>query len=77
MQQSGQLLYVPSGWSHATINLDEAIGLAVEFGHCKLLNPIILRVATPPLPEGVVTRDNVIRPLNPTVTDCEDLEVCV
>ena len=25
------MLFVPSGWSHATLNIDECIGLAVEF----------------------------------------------
>ena len=31
VQRSGQLLYVPSAWSHSTINLDDVIGLAIEF----------------------------------------------
>ena len=36
VQGPGELLYVPSGWAHATINLDECVGLAVEFEltHC-------------------------------------------
>ncbi|XP_065890131.1 uncharacterized protein [Dysidea avara] len=31
VQHAGEMLYVPSNWGHATINLDESIGLAVEF----------------------------------------------
>ena len=36
VQHTGEVLYVPAMWSHATINLDESIGLAVEFdtGDC-------------------------------------------
>ena len=34
-QNVGDMLYVPSGWGHATINVDESIGFAVEF---ELLN---------------------------------------
>ena len=25
------MVYVPSGWAHATINIDECIGMATEF----------------------------------------------
>ena len=31
MQNAGDVLYIPSGWGHATINIDESIGFAVEF----------------------------------------------
>lgn len=36
VQHAGEVVYVPSMWSHATINLDECIGLAVELdtGNC-------------------------------------------
>ena len=30
-QNSGDLLFVPAGWSHATLNEHESIGIAVEF----------------------------------------------
>jgi hypothetical protein len=31
IQLQNELFYVPSGWAHATINIDECIGLATEF----------------------------------------------
>ena len=36
VQRGGEMLFVPAGWSHAVINMDECIGLAVEFdtGDC-------------------------------------------
>lgn len=36
VQSAGDVLYVPARWSHATVNIDECIGLAVEFdtGDC-------------------------------------------
>lgn len=36
VQGPGDVLYVPARWSHATINIDECIGMAVEFdtGDC-------------------------------------------
>ena len=29
-QEAGDVLYVPSGWQHATLNLQESVGIAVE-----------------------------------------------
>lgn len=31
-QQAGDLIYVPQGWAHATLNWQESVGVAVEFG---------------------------------------------
>ena len=32
-QQAGDLIFVPQGWGHATLNWQESVGVAVEFGH--------------------------------------------
>ena len=36
VQYADEVIYVPSMWSHATVNLDECIGVAVELdaGNC-------------------------------------------
>ncbi len=36
VQRPGDVLYVPARWTHATINLDECVGLALELdtGDC-------------------------------------------
>ena len=31
-QQAGDVLYVPTGWNHAIMNLEAVVGLAVELG---------------------------------------------
>lgn len=31
VQHPGDLLFVPSGWAHSVINIDEVVGIAVEF----------------------------------------------
>ena len=31
VQNPGDLLFVPSGWTHSVVNMDEVIGVAVEF----------------------------------------------
>ena len=31
VQEAGDVLFVPAGWSHAILNLREGIGLAEEF----------------------------------------------
>ena len=31
VQEAGDVIYVPNMWAHLTINLQESIGLAVEF----------------------------------------------
>ena len=31
-QNAGDLLFIPAGWSHMTLNKVESIGLAIEFG---------------------------------------------
>ncbi len=31
VQHAGDIIYVPSGWSHSTLNVDECIGHAIEF----------------------------------------------
>ena len=36
IQEPGSILFVPEGWSHATINLDDTVGIAVEVGPSKL-----------------------------------------
>jgi hypothetical protein len=33
VQHSGDMLYVPKGWGHSTINIEASIGVAYEFGH--------------------------------------------
>jgi hypothetical protein len=32
VQESGEILFVPEGWLHATINLQDSVGIAVELG---------------------------------------------
>jgi len=32
VQEPGTMLFIPEGWSHATINLDDTIGIAIEVG---------------------------------------------
>ena len=32
IQQAGEVLFVPAGWHHATLNLADSVGLAVELG---------------------------------------------
>jgi len=32
MQEAGDIMYVPNHWAHATINIEESIGVAYEFG---------------------------------------------
>ena len=32
VQEAGTMLFVPEGWAHATINLDDTIGIAIEVG---------------------------------------------
>ena len=36
VQGPGDMVYVPEGWGHSTVNLDETIGVAMEMdhGHC-------------------------------------------
>ena len=36
VQQAGEVLYVPTGWHHAIINLEHAVGMAVEVGDASL-----------------------------------------
>ena len=31
LQNPGDILYVPRDWAHATVNVQESIGVAVEF----------------------------------------------
>ena len=33
VQHSGDMLYVPKGWGHSTINIEASIGVAYEFSH--------------------------------------------
>jgi hypothetical protein len=37
IQDAGTLLYVPDNWHHATINLEDTIGIAVEAGPSTVL----------------------------------------
>ena len=32
VQRSGETLFVPTGWAHATLNLEPSIGFSVEVG---------------------------------------------
>ena len=32
VQNEGELLFVPTAWSHATMNLEETLGIAIEIG---------------------------------------------
>ena len=32
-QQAGDLLYVPRAWGHATLNLQQSVGVAIEFNN--------------------------------------------
>ena len=32
VQEAGTILFIPSGWHHATINLEDTIGIAIELG---------------------------------------------
>ena len=32
VQRAGDLLFVPTGWAHAVVNLAESVGVAVEVG---------------------------------------------
>lgn len=38
VQEAGTVLYVPDGWYHATINLEDSIGIAVEVGPNLILD---------------------------------------
>ena len=31
VQSAGDIVYIPRGWGHATVNLEESAGVAVEF----------------------------------------------
>ena len=40
VQHSGDMLYVPKGWGHSTINIEASIGVAYEFSHAAgLMEP--------------------------------------
>ena len=32
IQEAGEMMFVPQGWAHGTINLNTCTGIAVEFG---------------------------------------------
>ena len=32
VQRPGELLFVPTAWSHATLNLETTLGVAIEIG---------------------------------------------
>jgi hypothetical protein len=32
VQDAGTLLFIPDGWAHTTLNLEDSIGIAVEVG---------------------------------------------
>ena len=36
VQEAGTMLFVPQGWLHATINLDDTVALAMELGPSAL-----------------------------------------
>ena len=36
VQEAGTLLFIPEGWSHATINLEDTVGLSMELGPSAL-----------------------------------------
>jgi hypothetical protein len=36
VQEAGTVLYIPDGWGHATVNLEDSIGIAVEVGTAPL-----------------------------------------
>ncbi len=33
VQDAGDVVYIPRYWSHAVLNLQECVGMAVEFNH--------------------------------------------
>jgi hypothetical protein len=37
-QASGQALFIPSGWNHATLNLEWSIGVAIEVGDQAMID---------------------------------------
>jgi tetratricopeptide (TPR) repeat protein len=36
VQRSGEVLFVPSGWQHGVLNLENSVGIAIEVGELKL-----------------------------------------
>lgn len=38
-QEAGDLMYVPTNWLHALVNVENSIGMAVELGHNTQLLP--------------------------------------
>jgi len=45
VQEAGDVLIVPSMWAHATLNLEESVGIAYEFsGMSQLANPALVTV---------------------------------
>ena len=36
-QEAGDVLFVPSGWHHAVLNLQDSVGIAVELGEYRQL----------------------------------------
>ena len=33
VQEAGDMLFVPAGWAHSTLNIETSIGVAYEFRH--------------------------------------------
>ena len=32
VQEAGEVIFIPAGWHHATLNLDTSVGMALELG---------------------------------------------
>ena len=37
VQEAGDIVFVPSGWHHAVMNLQPSVGIAIELGENRLL----------------------------------------
>jgi hypothetical protein len=44
VQEAGDVLFVPSGWHHAVLNLQESVAIAIELGENRQLFDAMLRV---------------------------------
>jgi hypothetical protein len=40
VQNAGEVLFVPTGWLHAVLNMEDSIGLAVEVGDSRMLQGV-------------------------------------
>ena len=49
LQGPGDVLFIPTGWSHATVNLLESVGVAIELGDTQVMTELRQMMRTKPV----------------------------